>query len=102
MRPGPSQVARRLALRKGWATAAAWDEEAIDDPAATPEGMASDDRTNRNELAAARRDEVEHLDRFGISEREIAARLDMALSTVRGIVRELRAGERRDRSKAAA
>jgi hypothetical protein len=34
MRPGPSALARRTARRKGWVTAAAWDD--IDDPDETP------------------------------------------------------------------
>lgn len=102
MRPGPSQVARRIALNKGWATAVAWDDEAIDDPSAKPETTASVTPLGRNELAAVRRAEVEHLDQFNISEAEIAARLNIALATVHGIVRELRTGQRRDRAKAAA
>ncbi|MGC4925611.1 hypothetical protein [Streptomyces sp. DT117] len=101
MRPGPSQVARRTALRKGWVTAAAWDGAAIDDPSATPE-TSCDSNLNRNGLAALRRADVEHLDGFGVSVEEIARRLGMAESTVKGIVKELRAGERRNRSKAAA
>lgn len=101
MRPGPSQVARRVALGRGWVTAAAWDEKAIDDPAATSDRAECDDRLTRNKLAALRRAEVEHLAQFNISESEIATRLDMALSTVQGVVRELRNGQRRDRKQAA-
>lgn len=101
MRPGPSQVARRTALRKGWVTAAAWDGAAIDDPSADPE-LSPETSLNRDELAAIRRADVEHLDKFGVSSDEISRRLGMAESTVKGIVKELRAGERRDRTKAAA
>jgi lambda repressor-like predicted transcriptional regulator len=36
MIPGPSDIARRRARRKGWAVPLAWDEETIDDPAAQP------------------------------------------------------------------
>ncbi|GGS41227.1 hypothetical protein F2B00_03145 [Streptomyces parvus] len=101
MRPGPSQAARRTALGKGWVTAAAWDGAVIDDPSAEPE-LSPETSLNRDELAAIRRADVEHLDKFGVSPDEIAHRLGMAESTVKGIVKELRAGERRDRSKAAA
>lgn len=37
MTPGPSDFARRLARRKGWAPPLAWDEDVIDDPTATPD-----------------------------------------------------------------
>lgn len=36
MTPGPSQLARRRALAKGWVPPLAWDEDAIDDPATGP------------------------------------------------------------------
>ncbi len=36
MTPGPSKVAAANARRNGWAPPLAWDEEAIDDPTATP------------------------------------------------------------------
>lgn len=36
MRCGPSQVARRRAIAKGWPPPLAWDDDAIDDPATTP------------------------------------------------------------------
>ncbi|MGW2594826.1 hypothetical protein ACWCXC_31800 [Streptomyces sp. NPDC001515] len=102
MRPGPSDVARRVALSKGWATAVAWDDDAIDDPAARPATAAPVRALTRNELASVRRAEIEHLNQFGIAEKDIAARLNIALKTVQGIVRELRSSERRDRTQAAA
>lgn len=36
MRPGPSEVARRRALRAGYLPPLAWDDEQLDDPAAVP------------------------------------------------------------------
>lgn len=97
----PARIARgkALAASKGWLGRDYWDEEDFDDPAFQP---AASDNLPRNDLAAVRRSDVEHLDSFGVSPDEIARRLGMAESTVKGIVKELRAGERRDRSKAAA
>jgi len=40
-RPGPSARARAQALRHGWAPPLAWDDETIDDPTATPTGVAN-------------------------------------------------------------
>lgn len=34
--PGPSNVARRQGIRRGWALPLAWDEDTIDDPSAQP------------------------------------------------------------------
>ncbi|MFD3741094.1 hypothetical protein [Streptomyces sp. NPDC058629] len=97
----PVQIARgkALAASKGWLGRDYWDDEDFDNPAFQP---AASDSLPRNDLAAVRRSDVEHLDAFGVSAEEIARRLGMAVSTVKGIVVELRAGERRDRSKAAA
>ncbi|MFJ7999031.1 hypothetical protein ACIQ7D_18050 [Streptomyces sp. NPDC096310] len=102
MRPGPSEAARRIASTKGWATAVAWDEEAIDNPAATPEGAVPTSQLTRDELAAYRRTEVEHLASFDLPEDDIARRLGLGVSTVHAIVRELRTGQRRDRTGLAA
>lgn len=86
------------AVREGWGTPAAWDDEAIDDPEGTPDNGDSSE-LGRNQLAAMRRQEVAHLDGFGVAAQEIAGRLGIADSTVLNIVAELRAGTRRDRSK---
>ncbi|MFE7485541.1 hypothetical protein [Streptomyces sp. NPDC057552] len=100
---GPSARSRFNANRLGWHGPMAWDDTTIDDPSAQPEeDTAEPQALNRDELAALRRVDVEHLDTFGVPVEEIARRLGMAESTVKGIVKELRAGERRDRSKAAA
>lgn len=86
--PGPSVRARNDALRKGWPSPAAWDESTIDDPAAAPELDRPEPELKRNELAVLRRQEVFHLDSFGISPEEIAARLGMGFTTVTGILRQ--------------
>ncbi|MFF0055617.1 hypothetical protein ACFYRI_14630 [Streptomyces microflavus] len=90
------------AIARGLHGPLAWDDETIEDPNASPDVGSTRDQLNRDELAAHRRADVAHLDGFGVSVEEIARRLGMAESTVKGIVKELRAGERRDRSKAAA
>lgn len=91
---------RNYGRANGWAPPAAWDDDALDDPNRGP--AMGDVTLARNELAAYRRTEVEFLDSCGVSDHDIAARLDIALKTVQAIVRELRTGQRRDRSKAAA
>lgn len=100
--PGPSVRARTDAARKGWHGPLAWDETTIDNPEAEPETDTGTDDLPRNELAAVRRAEVEHLNAFNLPEDDIARRLGMAKSTVHTIVTELRSGQRRDRSPAAA
>jgi hypothetical protein len=88
--------ALKAAAANGWAPVGAWDDDTIDDPQATP-WTGDDQRLNRDELAAVRREEIQHLIGFNFSEEEIAARLDMGLSTVRAIVQELKTGQRRER-----
>lgn len=96
--PGPSNRCRILARNKGWHGPAAWDGTAIDDPAAQPETEQTDEvELKRNDLAAMRRAEIEHLDAFNLPSHEIAARLGISESTVNGILRELHTGQRRQR-----
>ncbi|MEI5032471.1 hypothetical protein RB201_04530 [Streptomyces sp. S1A(2023)] len=71
----------------------------IDDPNFDPQ--TAERPLNRLELAAYRRDETERLHSYRIPDHEIAARLGMALTTVRGIIGELECGQRRDRKQAA-
>ncbi len=102
IRPHARALARRVAAREGWVTAAAWDN--IDDPNCKPDtdtGESVDRHVTRDELAAYRRAEVERLRSYRTSDHEIAQRLSMAITTVRGIITELEAGERRDRKQAA-
>lgn len=92
---------RNLAARHNWRDPQWWDDMGrIDDPTFDPD--AAEKPLGRNELAAVRRAEVAHLDAFNLSDDEIASRLGMAVSTVKGIVLELRRGERRNRKQAAA
>lgn len=101
-RPGNSLKIRRAAARNGWHGPLAWDGNAIDDPEAQPESDVDEVALKRDELGAIRRAEIGHLDRFGLSEHEIARRLGMNTAYVRDIVRELHGMPARDRIKAAA
>lgn len=99
--PGSSVRSRARAARLGWPSPIAWGAD-IDDPNAQPEvETGTEPELGRDQLAALRRQEIEHLNRFGIPELDIARRLDMAESTVRGVLEELRAGVKRDRKKTA-
>lgn len=91
--------ARKLAASKGWVPSPYWDPEDFDDPDFQPAAV---DPQGRDQIAAVRRAEIEHLESFGLSEHEIARRLGMAPQYVRDLLREIRTGERRDRTSAAA
>lgn len=92
---------RNYARTNEWPPPAAWDDDALDDPTRGPEACTEID-LKRDELAAYRREEIEFLDSCGRPEHEIAQRLGVSLSTVQGIVLELRRGERRNRKQIAA
>lgn len=98
--PGSSDRARARAAVEGWAGPAYWDEEDFDNPHFDPATAGRE--LSRNELAAVRREEIEHLARFGFTPEVIHQRLggEVALSTVRAIVRELQTGQRRNRTAA--
>ncbi|MFF1348461.1 hypothetical protein ACFVZJ_21200 [Streptomyces sp. NPDC058322] len=99
-RPAAVTASRNRAARQGWRDPLWWEDMGhIDDPDFDP---AAAETANRSELATLRREEVEHLRSFGCSAEEIAKRVDLNLSTVRQILLELRTGQRRDRTKAAA
>lgn len=100
VRPHARSLARRVAAREGWVTAAAWDN--IDDPNCTPDSDLSETADNQTARAAYRREEVKRLHEHRTGDFEIAQRLGMAISTVRGIVSELESGQRRNRKQAAA
>jgi lambda repressor-like predicted transcriptional regulator len=92
---------RNEAQTKRWPDPVWWEDMGhIDDPNFDPND--AEKRLGRNELAALRRAEVEHLASFGFNAEEIDDRVDLALSTIRAILAELRTGQRRDRTKAAA
>lgn len=89
----------RRARAEGWHGPLAWDGAAIDDPNAQPETEQADDLTaKRNDLAALRRAEIEHLAAFNLPIHEIAERLDMAPGYVRDILREFRTSQTRIRT----
>lgn len=96
-------VAKNLARRNGWRDPLWWDDMGhIDDPDFDPDTAEAE--LNRDELAAVRRAEVAHLAAFGCNAEEIHKRLakEIALSTIRAILAELRSGQRRDRTGMAA
>ncbi|WP_435246387.1 hypothetical protein [Streptomyces sp. NRRL F-5630] len=101
--PGSALKQKRYAAKQGWHPPIAWDDDTIDDPNATP-WTGEEPQLNRNELAAIRRQEIEHLAGFGFAPEEIAARLgdDIAVSTVKGILADLRNGPRDRRKEVAA
>lgn len=100
-RPGASPFAVSSARRRNWHGPMAWDD--IDNPAEQPDvEQVIDLELKRDELAALRRAEIEHLASFNLSNHEIAARLDISISTVNAIVRELHGHQRRARKPAAA
>lgn len=80
--------ARNHASTRAWAPVGAWDDDTIDDPQAQP-CTGEQQHPNREELATIRREEVEHLDRCGLSESEIATRLKVSARHVRDTLRHL-------------
>ncbi|MYU20770.1 hypothetical protein [Streptomyces sp. SID8352] len=100
-RPGPSHFAIHDARRRGWHGPLAWDD--IDNPDEQPDTDQTDElELKRHELAAIHRAEIEHLASFNLSTNEIARRLNLGISTVNAIVRELHGHERRPRNNTAA
>ncbi|WP_411095937.1 hypothetical protein [Streptomyces sp. 020-2-3H-GM] len=100
VRPHAQSLARTVAAREGWVTAAAWDN--IDDPNCAPDADAEAGADTEIARAAYRREEVTRLHEYRTADHEIAQRLGMAISTVRGIITELESGQRRNRKRAAA
>jgi AraC-like DNA-binding protein len=87
--PGTCARARTRAATEGWHGPMAWGDD-MDDPAAQPETDSGTEQLKRDELAALRREEILHLARFGIAEREIAARLGMRRGYVHDLLRDMR------------
>jgi len=88
--------AKSYAAAQGWEPPAAWDDDEIDDPAATPHlGQV----LNFHERAKLRREEIIHLAWCGQEPEQILERLDgeVSISTVRQIVQEWRTGVKRVR-----
>lgn len=98
---GTGNAARRRAAQMGWRDPLWWEDWGhIDDPAFNP--ATAEQELSRDELAALRRKEIEHLVSYGYESEQIAERLDLGISTVRAIVQELRTGDRRDRRQGVA
>jgi len=96
-----SDRARREAQAKGWPDPLWWEDMGhIDDPNFDPANAEA--AASRNDVAALRRAEIEHLASYGYEAEDIAARVGMHVKSTRVILAELRTGQRRDRSKAAA
>ena len=74
----PSTASRRRAVTAGWAPPLAWDDDTIDDPAASPAGVrsAADDRPDRHATA--------DLAAIGCTTAEIAAIRHVDVHTIRG------------------
>jgi hypothetical protein len=91
---------RSNSAAKGWRDVTFWEDTGrIDDPDFDPD--AAEKPLRRNELAALRKADVEHLAAYGIDEDEIAERVGLAKSTVHALVEEWRTGTKRDRRKQA-
>ncbi|MGW1246969.1 hypothetical protein [Streptomyces sp. NPDC002535] len=96
--PGTVLKLTRMAARKGWRDPLWWEDMGhIDDPDFDPASV--EQELGRNDEAAVRRAEIEHLMSFGLDHENIAARMAMHPTTVRNIMNELRTGQRRDRSR---
>ncbi|MFF2852615.1 hypothetical protein ACFVT5_40940 [Streptomyces sp. NPDC058001] len=98
-----AERSRRHAAREGWHDPLWWEDMGrIDDPDFDP--AAADREPGARELAALRREEIEHLAWCGHTPEQIRARLDneVSISTVRQIVHEWRTGEKRQRKQVAA
>jgi transcriptional regulator with XRE-family HTH domain len=82
MKPGKSDVARRIALTQRWAPPLAWDDNAIDDPKAEPQGAGYTPGTAVERVA--------ELEDLGLTREQIADRLGIRTDTVNTIVQRAR------------
>lgn len=110
MTPGPSNRARLLAARRGWPPPLAWDDDTIDDPAASPDLGGRDDEPDDVEveriadLAAGGLGRVEYVaadmaTRYAVIDRCIAAGMtDKALEKALGCAERTAAKRRRERA----
>lgn len=81
MTPGPSDRARAYGRERGWPLPFEWDEDAIDDPAATAERARWTPKSSREE----RREQVRDLTARGLSNPQIADHLRVTVRTVERI-----------------
>lgn len=85
--PGPSELSRTRAKAAGWAPPLAWDDDAIDDPAAQPVEAGEPSPRGGVDL-----DEVRFLESCRESREQIAKQLGVALESIERA--EFRAAER--------
>lgn len=71
--------ARNLARRNGWVPPMAYDDDALDDPEATPQLGEPENRRGGRRVDLA---EVDHLVAFGCPPEEIAARMGVSVSAI--------------------
>ncbi|MFD3638265.1 hypothetical protein ACH43Y_14255 [Streptomyces rubiginosohelvolus] len=91
---------RNRAARAGWPDPTWWEDMGhIDDPTFDP--TTAERPLKRNELAALRRAEIEHLASYGYDADEIADRVNLGIKATREILLTIRTGQRRDRKQAA-
>lgn len=78
MVPGPSSVSRDRAVARGWVPPLAWDDDAIDDPAASPQGVREvlPPGARRNRTGGQLAEDAEFLADQGETLDTAAARLD--------------------------
>lgn len=80
-RPRPCERTRSRALARGWAPPMAWDDDAIDDPEAVPQGVADDAASRRGRVTAMVEDSEELLGQ-GYTLAQAAGRLGVSASTL--------------------
>jgi hypothetical protein len=98
--PLSAKRTRTYSRNHGWHGPLAWDTDTIDDPTAAPDvADIPDPELKRDELAEQRREEIWLLHTACLSDKEIGARVGLAVSTVRAIRDELRTGIKRNRAK---
>jgi transcriptional regulator with XRE-family HTH domain len=74
---GSSQFTKTRAVQAGWAPPLAWDDDALDDPAAVPTGVGAPPPRRGVDL-----DEVRFLESFGMSRHSVAGRLGVSPESI--------------------
>lgn len=89
MTPGPSGRQRSFARNRGWAPPLAWDDDAIDDPAAKPHGLGRDTKILPASFLVS---EWEHLRSCGVSIDQAARQLGVKVSAIEKANERVRKG----------
>lgn len=84
--PGTCNRSRRRAQQAGWVGPLAWDDNDIDNPAATPEPEPDNPALNKNQLAELRLTEIRHLASYGIPAEQIATRVGVSVKHATAVV----------------